>query len=456
LPDNFVCNTDRIFELFEQYRTCSVCGTPQQPVRGQTKQHGLVLEIFFRCDRQHSTSWTSSAEQADHTYRINTDFAASWLFCGMEGNQFENFFDLVECGRISRKQWSEIVAGTFSEISKLEEAVYFGNISTANEEVQRTGRGTIISTDCQHNRPQRYAVRFDNHARFAVQTAMDKSSAASSGNLLGQLTVTPEMLTLAKRGPTQSKDKLGSEIMSHILASALDRIDLCVSDMSGSTRESYECYVVSNSKHTHAKMGFDPWHTDKSIAKDLLAVLTHRTRRTLEEKQREGGRVQYRMTYPEFEKLDIKVSSFLKYLRSIRRDLHDTDDHFADMVRNLWTDESWLWVQERAKKKKVALSDTFEVAYKKMLSDTVDRVVDSRYRIFTSEEESFHSMGRVYWRKGVPYGIEMFSARRGLQALDWNENHFRKSKEPKTFRFRRALLDMQRLRRSTLPSATSV
>lgn len=124
----------------------------------------------------------------------------------------------------------------------------------------------FIGSDCQHDRSQRKGCkRFDSAARFGVTTVQNHASLETNGKILAQIIVTCDTLEEHGMGQHQSKDKLGSEIVIKLIASKLDRIDLCISDQSSSCRKSYEDHIISSSKHSHVKLGYDPWHVDKAL-----------------------------------------------------------------------------------------------------------------------------------------------------------------------------------------------
>jgi hypothetical protein len=439
---NFVCSHAQFSLLFSSsFRTCTACDITSQFTRVLSiTEHRHVIEVTFACELgRHRRVWSSSEKHADgQSYRLNDDFALSWLSCGGEGQMYQSFFEAVSCGNVSRDGWDETTASALPLIDAIAQLfVYVPNIATANEEAKRLQCGCKIGSDCQHNRSQRKSCKkFKSAAPFATTTVMNHTSADTSGDILAQFIIDKESLVMFGRGENQSKDKLGSDLASKFVAEVLDRIDLCISDQSGSCQKSYLDQIVSNSKHAKAKVGFEPWHMEKSMRKDLETLINTRRPKTEAEKKeiKDGKRTV--LVYPEFGQLKITADSLLRWLRTLRKDFSDVDDCFAEEVEHYWL-SSHDWVVERAQSRGVPLSAKFEDAYQSMLEDLLPSVLASRFAVFTSEEESLHNLCRVYWRKGVSYGLANYRARRNLVALDWQENH-RKSKN--SYQFRQILL----------------
>ena len=56
------------------------------------------------------------------------------------------------------------------------------------------------------------------------------------------------------------------------------------------------------------------------------------------------------------------------------------------------------------------------------------------FGLFTGLEKAFHHLGSKYWKKGIPYGKELWIIKHAYQALNWNEN-FKKKENERTYQF---------------------
>jgi hypothetical protein len=441
---NFVCSRSQFASLFaESSLLCTSCPQPSRFINvTRITEHRHIIEVVFVCELgRHKRTWSSSEVHPDkRSFRVNDDFALSWLSCGGEGRMYESFFEAVSCGKVNRHGWDETIAAALPLIDAMAELyVYFPNIVAANEEAKRLRCGCKIGTDCQHNRSQRKSCKkFRSAAPYGTTTLMNHTSKETSGDILAQFVVDNGALVSFGRGENQSKDKLGSDLASLFAAEVLDSIELCISDQSGACQRSYMDHIIKNSKHRRAKVGYDPWHMEKSMRKCIDEIIgTRRAKTSAEQKQSRDGKRTVSV-YPEFSQLGITSDSLLRWVRTLRKDLSDTDDVFAEEVEALWMG-SYDWMTKRAKERNVLLSEAFQFTYQMMLDDLLPQVLASRFAVFTSEEESFHNVCRVYWRKGVPYGLANYCARRSLVALDWQENH---RKKKRSYTFRQSLLQL--------------
>jgi hypothetical protein len=441
---NFVCSRAKFDLLFDVSQSiCTSCTEPSHfsKIVGIT-EHRHVIEVTFCCELgRHRRIWTSSELHADkRSFRINDDFALSWLSCGGEGRMYQSFFEAVSCGKVSRNNWDETIAAALPLIDAMAELyVYVPNIVMANDEAKRLRCGCKIGMDCQHNRSQRKSCkRFKSAAPLATTTVMNHTSKETSGDVLAQIIVDNNTLVNFGRGENQSKDKLGSDLASRFVAEVLEKIDLCVSDQSGACQKSYLDHIISNEKHSSAKVAYDPWHMEKSMRKELNDIIdARRVKNPTEKKQIKDGKRTV-LLFPEFAQLSITADSILRWVRTLRKEFQSVDDHEAEDVEFHWR-SSYDWMINRAEERGVHLSTEFKERYEVMLEDLLPSVLASRYSVFTSEEESFHNLGRVYWRKGMAYSLPNYRARRNLVALHWQENH---RKKENTYQFRQLLLQL--------------
>jgi len=203
------------------------------------------------------------------------------------------------------------------------------------------------------------------------------------------------------------------------------------------TQAVYRDYLMI--RHPLLQLGMDPWHLDKYLAKLIRQTFFEKTVKLTPEELAQRNPDDRKLTRlewaAELDICDFTAEHFLQWVRALR--LEYSNLQIGDVeFRKKWL-EAAVWLQDRAGERLMLCSESFFEAFAEFLSKTVDSVCASRFRVFTSEEESFHNVGMKYWRKGYKYTPEDYMARRSLQALDWNEHH---GNPGKTNRFRDILL----------------
>lgn len=439
---NFVCSVAQLKDLVTKLSesvclSCIAAGLSTEDARRHIYQMSSsrhVLELELRCARGHpGINWASSASfNGNRGYCLNKQLIAAALLCGLERRELQEFMRLAGFGDMGDSAWKRALDDLYPIIQEEVDRVIAENIAAVNAEPC----GSIISTDVQFCRPQRSGGGSIAHAApFATCTVMSKTPGASHGCVVGIKHVRNQDLLDHGFAETQSKEKLATTLACEVVSEELNGVALCVSDPSSTTHAIFASTFLRNAKHSAAEIGCDPWHTDKNIAKSHRRLIEERRKLTPEERIGSGNR-QYTARYPEVQELGIKTSDVTGWAAHCRAGFHSD----AAQCRDEWM-KHWDWVLKRSRERRVVLSAAFCKAYCKWLEDVSDDIVDSRFNVFTSEEESSHRVSLVYWRKGYRYGWRAWCARQNLKVLDWNENHgSRESKYDHSTEFRCALL----------------
>ena len=189
---------------------------------------------------------------------INRETIGAAYVCGGERRQFRDFVKAAKCGAISKNAWAEATQPLHAIVTAMADDVYAANVATANA-AGNERRGTTIGTDVQHSRSQRPGNgKFAAAAPLATCTVMDHTTAATSGNLLGQYHCENSDLQDAGLAVTASKDKRATTLACDDIADTLNKIDIAISDQSKVVQSLYRNCINSVAKHAHAIHGHDP------------------------------------------------------------------------------------------------------------------------------------------------------------------------------------------------------